>query len=221
MHCKLTSTKNGCSPWESNKCYLQSKQCLCLLLLENQEPDPTKSNQPSWVILEGPGHLAETAEYFLPERHLGRHFREEAQEGSSFLPIHWPCSSLFPAAWSNLIILKLWSLGHLIAECPFRLWVSFQIRIFMLTFSSSHIVFVFFCFKKGQSFKEIQKQRGLYVLLFLDSLLCEKVALWGKGSSRWPERAFEVSLKEQVYWIPVIEWASQQLGVCGCHTWTG
>lgn len=59
--------------------------------------------------------------------------------------------------------------------------MSFQIGIFMLTFSSSHIVFVFFCFKKGYSFKEIQKQRGLYVLLFLDSLLCEKVALWVKG----------------------------------------
>ena len=74
---------------------------ICLLLMENQESNPTKRNyQPGWVILEGSGQLAETAEDFLPEKFLSSSLSlgKRLHKGLILFSFTDPVSSLFPAA---------------------------------------------------------------------------------------------------------------------------
>lgn len=90
MRLKPTGGKGGCSLRESGDHDSQVKQCLFLLLMENQESNPTKkSDQPGWVILGGSVHLAGTAADLLPEGRVGRSLplREEAPESLVLLSL--------------------------------------------------------------------------------------------------------------------------------------
>lgn len=80
------------------------KQCLCWLLMENLESNLTKtSNRPSWVILEGSSfgltiscQRGSLAGVYLSGRRLQKSFILFSFTGR--------ISSLFPAAWSDWII---------------------------------------------------------------------------------------------------------------------
>lgn len=175
VHFKQTSRKDGYSPWESSEYYLQVKQCLFLLLMENQEANPTKrSYQPSWVIQKDlalwPKQLSISCQRGLLARGclLGKRLQKS-------LILFWPYSSVFPLTWSNLIIIHilwLWSLGYLITGCPFRFGYSCQhFRLQTLCLFALKRDILLRKFKDKESFT-----------IYLDSLLCEeeaRVTLWG------------------------------------------
>lgn len=203
MHCKQTSRKEGCSPWESSEYYLQGKQCLCLSLMENQESDPTKrSHQPSWVILEGSSHLAKTAEYFLPERHFGRSSlafqgrdsRRVLRTWFSF-PDHIPLSSQ--------LLEVIWSYYTFSSSAP---WGSFLLSVLPDLDPSLQILCVFVCvcvLKRDVLLRKFKDKEGFAIYYYWTHFSVRERLFELKGSSHWPERAFAASLKEGVYCIPV------------------
>lgn len=210
MHCKQTSRKDGCSSWESSEYYLQGKQCLCLSLMENQESDPTKrSNQPSWVILEGSGHLAKTAEYFLPERHFGssllafqgRDSRRVLRTWFSFTD-HIPLSSqLLEVIWSYYTFSSSDPWGtFLLSVLP-----DLSIHVNILIFRYCVCLFVCVCvLKRDVLLRKFKDKEGFTICYYWTRFSVRKRLFELKGSSRWPEWAFAASLKERVYCIPVI-----------------
>lgn len=70
MRFKQTGIKDSCDHWEFSE-YLQVKQSLYLLLMENQESNSTKrSNQPLWSILEGSSKTIDQNSWGFPAREV-------------------------------------------------------------------------------------------------------------------------------------------------------